>query len=146
MRGKVVQRGQGAGLALPLLQGRFNGGESEGGEVSFIDKLGVHYEKTDSNIRLYKAIDAGKFSVSIQGSEFHYCDPRKTVDPHDYTEMEVAIFEKEKWIDPHTDERLQAFPRLQELLNHYEQGSHPVGGYVPVDVIEALLDYLTVAK
>lgn len=93
--------------------------------------------------RLFKGIDIGNFTVSIQASSNHYCTPRHTLkNLNEYEDMEIAIFEKDKWIQPHTDLRFKNFNRLDELLNTYEAGDVAVGGYVPINLIQDLCDYL----
>ena len=92
--------------------------------------------------RIYKAIPIGKFALSVQASQYHYCSPRKTLPLGKYDTMEIAIFEKEKWIQPHTDERFKHFSRLNELLQQYEEGEYAVGAYIPIDLIQDLCNYL----
>lgn len=96
--------------------------------------------------RLFEAINVGNYEVSIQGSQSHYCNPRETIPVDQYESMEIAIFDKDAWINPFSDERLKDFDRLEELLEHYENSSCPIGGYVPIDLIQALCDYLENAK
>lgn len=93
--------------------------------------------------RLFKGIDIGRFTISIQASQNHYCTPRHTLnDIYKYEDMEIAIFEKDKWIQPHTDIRFKNFNRLDELLDRYEEGNIAVGGYVPVNLIQDLCNFL----
>jgi hypothetical protein len=93
--------------------------------------------------RMNKPITAGQYTMSIQFSEHHYCSPRETEnDPNFYNSMEIAIFKGKDWVQPATDEYFKGFSRLQELLDRYESGDCAVGGYVPVDVIQALYDFL----
>jgi len=93
--------------------------------------------------RNFKALDLGDYKVSIQGSYNHYCKPRETIEPESYSEMEIAIFNKDGWVQPREDEFLQNFSRISELINCYEVGSCAVGGWVPVDMIQNLIDYIS---
>lgn len=92
--------------------------------------------------RIFNPINVGDFQISIQGSQNHYCEPRATLPIDNYSEMEIAIFEGDKWVQPHTDERFKNFSRLSELLDRYEEGGKAVGGYVSVDLIQDLCNYL----
>lgn len=93
--------------------------------------------------RLFKPIEFGNnFSISIQGSYSHYCNPRETLLINEYESMEIAIFEDRTWIQPHTDERFKNFHRINELLDYYEEGDVAVGGYLPIDLIQDLCEYI----
>ncbi len=49
-------------------------------------------------------IKIGEYELSIQASKFHYCTPRETItDLYKYKEMEVAIFNKDAWVDLEED-------------------------------------------
>ena len=53
------------------------------------------------NTPLCENIKAGKFRVSVQASDGHYCSPRTTLDnPNDYKLFEVAIFRHGQWVLP----------------------------------------------
>jgi hypothetical protein len=94
-------------------------------------------------IRHFNALEAGQYKISIQASKFHYCEPRETLgDLADYSEMEIAIFKNNKWVQPRDDEYIQQFERFPELIEHYEDGDTAVGGWLPVDLIQDLYEYL----
>lgn len=93
--------------------------------------------------RLFKPIEfENNFSISIQGSYSHYCNPRQTLSIDEYESLEIAIFENDKWIQPHTDKRFLNFSRINELLSHYEESDIAVGGYLPIDLIQDLCEYI----
>lgn len=92
-------------------------------------------------------ITVGPFRLSVQGSDFHYCLPRKNCDIYEYTHLEVAILterqhtsfkqcESYPWID--TDPRFKG-PWL-EYLQKAERTW--IMAYVPVDVIQDLYERL----
>ncbi len=85
-----------------------------------------------------------KANISIQASSTHYSTPRSYLpNIQDYQEVEIALFDKDdEWINPHESDILSEFPALQELLNHYENDTCPVGAYVPINIVNALVDYL----
>ena len=85
-----------------------------------------------------------KADISIQGSATHYCYPRTNLpNIQDYQEVEIAMFTKDgEWIDPSKSPVMENFPQLQELLEDYESGECPVGAYVPIEIVNALVDYL----
>lgn len=63
-----------------------------------------------TGIRLFKHVAIEDFSLSIQASQHHYCDPRETLnDVYSYNSFEVALFEKDKWVIPSKDERFVNF-------------------------------------
>lgn len=64
--------------------------------------------------------------LSVQASEGHYCEPRKTIDYKDYNTFEIG------------------FPSIvfKELLCYAEDSTTPtdtVYGYVPKEVIESII-------
>jgi hypothetical protein len=66
--------------------------------------------------RHFNGITAGEYTLSIQASEYHYCEPRETLeDLSQYTEMEIAIFKNGEWVQPREDEKIKQFPRYSEL-------------------------------
>ena len=85
-----------------------------------------------------------KADISIQGSSTHYCTPREYLtNIQDYQAVEIALFDKNnEWINPHESIILTDFPQLKELLENYEDGDCPVGYYVPIQVVNNLVDYL----
>lgn len=85
-----------------------------------------------------------KADISIQASSTHYCTPRSYLpNIQDYQEVEIALFNKDgDWINPSTSPTMEDFPQLQELLYNYESGECPVGAYVSINIVNALVDYL----
>ena len=97
---------------------------------------------TDS-FRIFDAIPCGKYRLSIQGSEGHYCSPRTTLYPDLYEDMEIAIFKNNEWVHPTKSKKLKAFPCYNELIERADGlGAITVYGYVPIDLINDLYLYL----
>lgn len=64
----------------------------------------------DSGLRSFGHIAIGNFRISIQASDIHYSNPRRVLkDVYDYSDFEVALFEKGKWIFPSRDNRFADF-------------------------------------
>jgi len=82
--------------------------------------------------------------ISIQGSEFNYSTPREYLNNiQDYKEVEIVLFSKEgKWLHPDDDSVFKKFSQLEELVSSYENGPAAVGGYIPIDLVNDLVDYL----
>jgi hypothetical protein len=94
--------------------------------------------------RHLNSLKAGEYEMSIQASYAHYCEPRETLeDITQYTEMELAIFKGGKWVQPRNDEKIKQFPRYEELEERYEEGNVTVAGWVPVDLLQDLYEYLS---
>jgi len=102
-----------------------------------IDQL----KRGDSSPRHFHAVKAGKYKVSIQASEGHYCTPKKTLRrPEDYVSFEVAIFGSNgNMITPNRSTVIKAFPNLNRC--DISSGSKVIG-WVPTDVVEELVNYL----
>lgn len=100
--------------------------------------------------QMFKSIDAGNYKLSIQGSHGAYCSPRESLKPHCYNSMEMAIFRDDKWLNVSKSSILKAFPRYIELKERADGwfpnkggcGGNVVFGYVPVDLINDLYNYL----
>ena len=100
--------------------------------------------KSNSEYRNLDAVRAGKYKMSVQGSNGHYCSPRKTLPVEDYADMELALFNKKGWLHITRSSVLKAFPRYNELLERADgvNSSAPVFVYVPVDLLNDLYVYL----
>lgn len=66
------------------------------------------------------------FSISVQASEFHYCEPRRN-GVQDYESVELG------------------FPSVEdELINEYAEDcmnyTETVYGYVPIEIVEKLIE------
>jgi len=94
----------------------------------------------------FDAVKAGKYKLSIQASDGHYCTPRATVPVDCYTEMELAIFrgKKSTFISANRSSVLRKFPRYNELIGRVDcpNSGATVYGYVPVDLLNDLYLYL----
>ena len=79
-----------------------------------------------SIMRPYLVCNDG-FSVSIQASENHYCEPRENLLDKDYEEVELGF--------PSEEDSL--------ILDYAEDPDEPtntVYGYVPIDVVQELIN------
>lgn len=100
-------------------------------------------EESWEKFRRFKAIKVGKYYLSIQASFSHYCDPRETVDIYNYESMEIAIFDSDnEWVQPREDEYIKNFLRYEELIDGYEDGEVAVRGWIDIDLIQDLCNYL----
>lgn len=96
-------------------------------------------KRSSENQRHFDRITVGKFKVSIQASEYHYCEPRKSgLKPEEYTKFEMAIFdENDTWVVPPRD--LKEMPH-SEMFEDLESSS--VAGYLESEKIQEILTYL----
>lgn len=83
----------------------------------------------------FGAVVAGNYKLSVQGSEGHYCTPRKTLDANQYVSMEMAIYnvKGKGMLNPRRSTVIKDFPRYNELISCYDGSA--VFGWLPVDVI-----------
>jgi hypothetical protein len=99
-----------------------------------------------SGFRNYEAIRAGDYKVSIQGSTGHYCSPRQVLEADEYSMMEIAVFSARKdrsnFLNFNRSSKLKAFPRFNELMEHADGPQPTVFGYVPVDLIQDLINHM----
>ena len=114
----------------------------------FVTKLSAR-KGSSKDYRIFNCIDVGKYSLSIQASSTHYCTPRELLSPEFYSSKEMAIFKEDGWIAITKSSIFRAFPRFNELMSradgHFSNGDNSgrvVFGYVPVDLIEDLYQYL----
>jgi hypothetical protein len=92
--------------------------------------------------RSLERVPAGRFSMSIQASEFHYCTPRATLPLGSYDAFELAIFDEHgEWVSPYR------FPGIFKGLaaaEYWEEGpGTTVGGYVPLEAVLELHERLS---
>ena len=98
-----------------------------------------------SNPTMFEIIkQKGHYSISIQGSKFHYCSPRQTINPKGYNSMEIAIFYNGNWTKIKQNKTLKAFSRYNELLSCCEDpnGYTQVYGWLDIEIINDLYKYL----
>jgi len=101
---------------------------------------------------LNKAIRVYGYSLSIQGSDGHYCSPRaKLMDIEGYTSMEMAISKGVDYKGTYKileDKCLKAWEGYDELISKgdgigsEDDGYFPVYRWVSVDLINSLYLYL----
>ena len=103
--------------------------------------------KSNSKYRKLDAVKAGKYKMSVQGSNGYYCSPRTTLPIEDYSHMELALFNKEGWLHITRSSVFKAFTRYNELIERADgvNSSATVFGYVPVDLLNDLYVYLNEA-
>ena len=110
-----------------------------------------HDSSFPRDYRQYKALKCGRYLVSIQGSRGHYCTPRETIGANEYFSMEIAIFprytrNKHVFLNVNRSKKLKAFPRISELMERADGPQPTVFGYVPVDLIQDLINYMEEKK
>lgn len=92
-----------------------------------------------TSYRKFKAIKIGDYSFSIQASGSHYCSPRITMeDIYYYRTMEIAILKNEDWVDLNNESFFFDWIDYESFLENYDG---MVGSYIPIDMIQSLLDF-----
>jgi hypothetical protein len=114
--------------------------------MKIIEELEKQDNANDTNeYRLLKAVKVGKYKLSIQGSAGHYCSPRHSLPVNSYSEMEMAIINKNhQMISVNRSKLFKKFKRYNELLERADSlnSSCCVYGYVPIDLINDLYLFL----
>lgn len=101
--------------------------------------IAIEYQFADlSHYRVWRSVQAGNYSVSIQASESHYSVPRATLpSPFDYVEFEVYTT-----IDRDVADRW-IIPNESRLEFRIEYGSdYVLFPYLPADLVQEWIDYL----
>lgn len=92
-------------------------------------------------------ITIGTIEVSVQASSFHYCSPKLDNLPIEaYESVEVAIWAPCR--ESEDGKRLTHPSRVGVggYDHFFEDGRSPVAGYVPIEVVGALLDQLQASQ
>ena len=117
-------------------------------EKELIKKL-QKQEKANSRdpYRTIKAVKAGNYMLSIQGSIGHYCSPRKTLPIDVYSSMQLAIINKKgSMVSINRSKVFRKFKRYDELLSRADS-LNSAGGtvyeYVPINLLNDLYCFLT---
>lgn len=100
---------------------------------------------SEDEYRHLKAVKAGKYMLSVQGSSGHYCSPRQTLPVDMYAEMELAIInESGSMISINRSKIFMGFKRYEELLERADSlnSKAAVYGYVSVGLLNDLYCYL----
>lgn len=85
------------------------------------------------NPALFDPIEIGWFRVSIQASHFHHCSPRQDLNPYQYDEMEIAIYEQIKNTTP---------PIIKRTLAHKWEPCGNCFSYVTIKELQWIYDTL----
>jgi hypothetical protein len=111
--------------------------------VRELSKQKENYE-LHKEFRILKSIEAGNYTLSIQGSTSHYCTPRTTELVKYYHTMEIAIFGKRGWLHINRSKVFKGFKRYHEFIEFADclNCKATVFGYVPVELINDLYLYL----
>jgi hypothetical protein len=95
--------------------------------------------------RMLKAVKAGKYFLSIQGSNTHYCTPRQTLPVDMYSSMELAIINKTgSMVSINRSKLFRKFIRYTELIECADSlnSKATVYAYVSVDLLNDLYCFL----
>jgi hypothetical protein len=95
--------------------------------------------------RMLKAVKAGDYFLSIQGSNTHYCTPRQSLPVDIYTSMELAIFNKKgSMVSINRSKVFRNFSGYNELISTADclNSTATVYGYVSVDLLNDLYCFL----
>lgn len=66
------------------------------------------------------------FSMSVQASQYHYCEPREDLDEGDYTEVEVGLISQEEEL-------------LEEYAEDHDDPITTLYCFVPLEVIDEVI-------
>lgn len=98
--------------------------------------------------RKLKAVKAGNYMLSVQGSSGHYCSPRQTLPVGLYSDMELAIINKKgSMVSINRSKLFRKFKRYGELLDRADSlnSGATVYGYVSVNLLNDLYCFLNEA-
>lgn len=118
----------------------------ETNKFEFIQELSKQDEANSSDkFRRLQPIKAGKYVLSIQASDYHYCMPKKSLPVDKYTCFEIAIFNKKgSFVSINRSKVFKEFNRYSELLERISgvNSSAAVYAYVEVDLLNDLYLFL----
>jgi len=89
------------------------------------------------NPALFDPIEIGRFRISIQASHCHHCSPRKDLNPYQYDEMEVAVYERTALYGGTTIP-----PIIKRTLHHKFEPCGHFFSYVTVKELQWIYDTL----
>jgi hypothetical protein len=95
--------------------------------------------------RMLNAVKAGKYFLSIQGSNTHYCTPRQSLPVDIYSSMELAIINRKgSMVSINRSKLFRQFERYNELAERADSLNSKVTiyGYVSVDLLNDLYCFL----
>jgi hypothetical protein len=115
-------------------------------KFEFIQEL-LKQEKANSleQFRQLQPIKLGKYFLSIQASEYHYCMPKKSLTVDKYTCFEIAIFNKAgAFVSINRSRKFREFKRYSELLERISgvNSSAAIYAYVDAELLNDLYLFL----
>jgi len=98
------------------------------------------------NRKVITPLKIGKYQLSIQASEGHYCFPRKNLTDYSlYNSFEMLII-KENGDDIQLKKSsiIRNYPKYYKLLSHHD--GNGIFGWVDKDILEDFVNYLESLK
>ena len=99
---------------------------------------------------LREPVVIGNVKLSVQASSDHYCTPRVDgLDLDQYERVEVAILQDGKMTTPcklalsrAVDIDMPEWNEITRIDSLFEDGNSPVAGYVPIQDVQKLRDFI----
>lgn len=103
-------------------------------------ELQEHLAKDKNDGCHFETLEVNGFQMSIQASDFHYCNPRIDLKHLDnYDTVEVAVFKNNEWFD------VESIKGMPQIFEPWYEGGTTVAGYVTMSDLDriytALKDY-----
>ena len=98
--------------------------------MEFIKEMNIHMTEGDGFVAYDSIRINDEIALSVQGSKYHYCHPRETIDIDKYKKLELAISGFVSVADVTDNELL-----IRKFDEYYDGMIH---AYVPVELIEEL--------
>lgn len=98
------------------------------------------------NRKCISSFKIGKYKLSIQASEGHYCSPRKNLTDYNlYNSFEMLIMKEDgSDIQLKKSSIIRNYPKYYKLLSHYD--GEGIFGWVDKDILEDFVNYLESVK
>lgn len=98
------------------------------------------------NRKVIAPIKIGKYQLSIQASEGHYCSPRKNLTDYNlYNSFEMLIMKADgSDIQLKKSSIIRKYSKYYKLLSHYD--GNGIFGWVDKDILEDFVNYLESLK
>lgn len=103
--------------------------------------LKVKKEYGNFGFKQLERLKVGKYYLSVQASEGHYCIPRKNLNNiFNYEALEIAILNEDgTWCNLEHDDFFDEWKERENFLDSYDG---MVGAYVPIGLLQSLCDYI----
>lgn len=109
----------------------------------------IMYAAFMKGMLLFKKLNIGDYTISIQASKYHACAPQENLNPEEYTQFELQFSKNNKIISIDELPKIERFDKETYQLikesedeTEYHELKDFIYPYIPVDMVNSILNHI----